>query len=303
MREVKALQRRQHGLVTRRQALAAGVTRHQVARMTAAGEWERRQRAVYADAAVAVSYDQVVLAAVLACHGPAWASHRTAARLWKLSVPPPELVDVLTGERQRLSATGVAHHFSREIRPADVTVRQGVPVTTVARTLMDCIPFLGERGYATAVDDARRRRLLTVRDASDAHRWLDRGPRTGRHKVVPARRPLQLRLEGQLAGGSALEIDLLDVLRKFDLPLPLQQVPIRLPSGRRVADFAYPDRKIVLEVDGFEGHGTIRSTFDDGHDRNNDLALAGWLVLHFTSAMPEALIAERVSSALRLRAA
>jgi very-short-patch-repair endonuclease len=75
-------------------------------------------------------------------------------------------------------------------------------------------------------------------------------------------------------------------------------------SGRsRRLDFAYPEERIAIEFDGFAEHGLLRSTFDDDRVRGNALALAGWLVLHFTSRSSAAEIADRTREALALAAA
>jgi very-short-patch-repair endonuclease len=69
----------------------------------------------------------------------------------------------------------------------------------------------------------------------------------------------------------------------------------------RFLDFAYPDEMVGLEFDGFAEHGLIRTTFDDDRLRGNDLAVLGWLMLHFTSnSSPEHIVA-RTSEALALR--
>lgn len=70
---------------------------------------------------------------------------------------------------------------------------------------------------------------------------------------------------------------------------------------RRLLDYAYPEALVGLEWDGFAEHGKIRSTFDDDRLRGNDLALAGWLMLHFTSRTPAAHIVQRTLATLAQR--
>jgi len=111
---VNLLAARQHGLVSRRQALAYGMTGHQVENRVATGRWLPLRRGVYSLAGAPAGYEQSVHAACLAVGLLAVASHLTAGVVWGLTVPPPEAIDVLTplgGPRARLE--GVRQHRTR----------------------------------------------------------------------------------------------------------------------------------------------------------------------------------------------
>src|SRR5687767_2082986 len=95
MRALWELARRQLGLITRAQALQLA-TKWELQRLVADGHLTVLRRSVFAVGGMPASYEQAVLAAVLAAGELAWASHRTAARLHGLKVPPPEGIDVLT---------------------------------------------------------------------------------------------------------------------------------------------------------------------------------------------------------------
>lgn len=270
MRALWKLARRQLGLITRAQALQL-VTEAQFEHLARRGHLRRRRRGVWAVAGMPETYEQTVLAAVLAAGDDAWGAQRTAARIWDLRVPPPIAIDVLTMPNRRVRMDGVAHHRNELIVTSDVTVHKGVPVTSVARTLVDCMPWLPGRALRAAVNDARRRKLVTLEDVEAAHAAVDEGPRTGRHLVRPMRPLLTVR---DLPGGSDRELDVLDILRAARLPLPVQQFPVVLAGRQRYLDYAYPDRKIYLEWDGFQEHGLMRDTFDDDRARDAELALS-----------------------------
>jgi hypothetical protein len=137
-------------------------------------------------------------------------------------------------------------------------------------------------------------------DLESAHAAVDEGPRTGRHLVRPMRKVLADRHH---AGGSERELDVLRILRRAGLPLPVQQYPIVVAGRQRYLDYAYPAAKVYLEWDGFAEHGLLREVFDDDRDRNGELAILGWLGLAFTSnTRPEDLV-RRVERALESRAA
>jgi hypothetical protein len=291
------LARRQLGLITRAQALQL-VTKDKLFWLLHRGDLQQLRRGVYVVAGAPQTYEQAVLAAVLAAGGDAWASHRTAARLHGLKVPAPELIDVLTLPDHRVRLDGVAHHRNKLVVVHDVTTVGAVPVTSVARTLVDCMPWLPGRWLASAVDDARRRRILDVADLEAAHAAVDEGPRTGRHLVVPMRPVLADRLGGQHAGGSDLELDVLQTLRAAGMPLPVQQFPIVVAGRQRYLDYAYPEHRVYIEFKGFSEHGEIRTVFDDDAEREPELALLGWIGIPATSNTRPHDLVDRVRRAL-----
>jgi very-short-patch-repair endonuclease len=299
MDELWMLARRQLGQFTSAQAIQL-VSRHELYDLAAAGVILSARRGVWRVAGAPETYEQAVHAALLAAGTDAWASHRTAAKLHGLLVPPPELIDVLTMPHQRMRLAGVAHHRNQLIVTSDVTTSGPISITSIARTLVDCMPFLPGRMLAAAVNDARRRKLVTLDDVKAAHAAVDEGRRTGRHLVRPMRPLLAV---ADLPGGSERELEVLRILRKAGLPLPVQQFPIEVAGQRRYLDYAYPERKLYLEFDGFGDHGQIREVFDDDRERDAELALLGWLGLHFTSRTTPADLVSRVERALEQRAA
>ena len=289
----------QYGLVTTAQALEE-LTWAQVRRRLERGELVRHRVGVYAIAGVPPSYEQSVMGAVLAAGEDAWASHLTAGTLRGLRVPPPTATDLLTLPNRRIRLDGVTHHRNKLIVVADVGFVRGIPITSAARTLVDCIPWLPGFRLGATVDDARRRGLLEMDDLEAALAAVDEGRRTGRRRVRPMRPVVADRHD---AGGSDRELDVLRVLRRAGMPLPVQQHPIVVAGRQRYLDYAYPDVKVYLEFLGFSEHGLIRSTFDDDTEREAELALLGWLGLGFTSnTRPEDLVS-RVHRALSASAA
>ena len=299
MRALWKLARRQLGLITRAQALQL-VSISTFNRLVADGHVHVFRRGVWVVAGAPASYEQTVLAAQLAAGEDAWLSHRTAGRLLGLRVPPPEGIDILTFPDRRIRLDGVVQHRNFLVVTADVGRVGPLSVTSVARTLLDCSPWLPGGALGLAVDDARRRGLLLVEDLEAAHAAVDEGPRTGRHLVRPMRKVLADRHH---AGGSDRELDVLRILRRAGLPLPVQQFAVVVGGRRRVLDYAYPLQRVYLEWDGFAEHGLIRSTFDDDRERDAELALLGWLGLHFTSSTRPEDVVSRVERALTVRAA
>jgi very-short-patch-repair endonuclease len=288
----------QHGLVTRAQARAAGLSARQVAGRLERGRWQLVRRGVYAGGWVPPSWEQAVLAVVLAVGQPCAASAATAARLWGLAVPRAEGIDVLTLSCRRVRLDGVRQHRVDGYVLSDVTVQVRIPVTTVARTLVDCAPAMSAEGLGRALDDALRRRLLRLEDVAAC---VERLPTVGRRRLTGIRRVLSDRLPEHHLSANDWERRLVTVLRRAGLPQPVPQFRVDVGGRRRYLDIAYPEQRVGIEFDGFAEHGLLRSTFDDDRARDNALRLAGWLVLHFTSRSTPAEIAETTARALRTR--
>ena len=233
------------------------------------------------------------MAAVLAAGPGAIASHATAAALWALPDAERERLIEVTVPRPRLPRLpGVTAHRSGLLRDEDFATVDGIPVASVPRTLIDLTAVRGLAWIARALDDAVRRNLTTLSQA---------GACVARLRGAPGRRPSVLRLlvaeRVEVGGGkteSWLERVVLGVLLDAGIPPPVPQFPVVVDGHRYRLDFAWPDQRVALEVDGFGPHSTYGAFHDD---RRRDLLLRrdGWSVLHVTGETPAPEIAASVS--------
>src|SRR5687767_313142 len=129
---------RAHGVVTRAQMSAAGITRDEIAHRVAVGALIRVHPGVYRVGHRAPSVEATYLAAVLACGEGAVLSGRAAGYLWRILKDAPPWPEVLTPTERRIE--GIVTHRSRA--PIRATRWKGVPVTTVPRTLVDLAAHL-----------------------------------------------------------------------------------------------------------------------------------------------------------------
>lgn len=271
--------RRQHALITHDQASAAGLSSSQIRRRIRSGEWSVARPCVYAVDGAPPTWVQTVAAVALSAPG-AWVSHRTAAALWALQgVENKDAIHVVTGLDRRIRIDGVKGHRSGALFSADLTKRQGIPLTTPARTVVDLSAALSHRQLGVAIDDAIRRRAMTL----DSLRRC-----VARLAEAPGRRPAVLhellaeRVPGFDPGDSDLETRVLRLLVANGFAPPVQQYRVRI-GGRTVRiDLAYPARRLAIELDGWEFHRT-RTAFDDDRARANLLVAHGWTLVRFTS--------------------
>jgi len=158
-------------------------------------------------------------------------------------------------------------------------VAKGIPVTTPARTLLDIACVAPMDVVEEALDDALRRRLVTIARL----RWrLAEAGGPGRPGTATIRALLEARLSSEAVPDSVFERRFFRALKDAGLPLPVAQFPVQI-NGRTiaVADFAYPDHRLIIETDGYRYHSS-RLSWERDRTRNNGLAVLGWRVVHVT---------------------
>jgi hypothetical protein len=152
------LARRQWGVVTRDQLRAAGLGDTGVRDWVRDGRLHRLHRGVYAYGHDRLKVEGHWLAAVLACGPGAVLSHRSAGRLWEVRQNNAALIDVTVPSRNgRIRRAGIRVHRSRRLGAEEITERDGIPVTTLARTLLDLADVIHPQGLKRAITEAEYR--------------------------------------------------------------------------------------------------------------------------------------------------
>jgi len=251
--------RRQHGVV---------LWRREYKDVLAGRAWERVEPRVYRRRDWPESFEQRVMVAVLGSGGVA--SHRCAAALHLLDGVPRRLVEVSvpTGRNYRRHRS----HRSSDLVPADITAVTAITATAVTRTLIDLGAVVDDEVVERALECAVRRSLTSP---AYLDRRLDALSRLGRPGLGVVRRVLQRRQP--VVTGSDLEVCFLQLLRRAGLPEPVGQYCI----GPYRVDFAYPQKRRFIELDGVENHAGAAALQRD-LERQNWLVGQGWVPLRFT---------------------
>lgn len=204
----------QYGVVSRRQLLAGGLLPTAIGNRVRGGLLVPLHRGVYAVGHRRLTRDGVWLAAVLAAGPGAVLSHRDAGALHGLGQWSYGPVEVTTARDVRVARVRV--HARRVVTPGDVTAVAGIPVTTVARTLVDLAGVLSRDRLARALTEAERSNRLDVRALERAaERVMTRNGRG--HRVLRAVLAEHARQGTQLTR-SELEIAMRSLVRDHDLP-------------------------------------------------------------------------------------
>ena len=163
-RAIAALAESQYGLVTRAQAVSRGLSEAGFDRRVASGNWTRVHRGVYRLTGSPQTPEQSVKAACLAIPG-ALASHRAAAAILGLpEIQPRVEITVLQSRRIRLEAVQV--HRTTRLETVDRDFEKGIPVTSLARTMIDLCGVLAKDQMASALDHVLAKRRVPGRRAA-----------------------------------------------------------------------------------------------------------------------------------------
>jgi very-short-patch-repair endonuclease len=257
---------RQDGAVSLAQLEAAGVNRGSVAHQLANGRLRRVYRGVFIVAPFA-GPRAVEHAALLAGGEYAVLSHNASGTVWEIAAPSTE-VDLTLRTGARRHQPGLRFHRSPLSR-ADWCERDGLRLTTPARTVLDLATRLNAGDLARLVNEVQVQRLATERALHDA---IGRSPR---HRGVNALRRA-LADEPRLTR-SELERHMLALVRRIGLPEPLTNARV---LGYEV-DFLWPHHRVVVETDGYAAHHT-RARFESDRARDAALQAAGYRVLRFS---------------------
>jgi very-short-patch-repair endonuclease len=280
-----------HRVVTWHQLRQAGLSKRAIEHRVATGRLRWLWWGVYVVGTAPPPPLSVAHAASITPATCGFVSHRWVFLVYGIaSADFPVDVTVLGGSRDGRPGK-VRVHRSTTLEPRDLTTRHGIPVTTVARALLDVAPSTTSFELERLLSDAQVAKSVTEAQLRDVL------ARAGRHKGAPKLRALIT--EGPGVTLSDPERVLRRLLREAGLPQPITNYPV----GPYKADFAWPEHKLIVEFDSFSAHGH-RQAFHHDRERNATLTAQGWSVMPVTGRQlvnePTAVIA-RIATALAMR--
>lgn len=210
------------------------------------------------------------MAAVLSCGSRAVLSHGSAAALWGIGKEPAEDSEVTVPFVSPRRRRAVRVRRRPNLRERDFTVRDGIPVTALVRTLLDLATYLERSELERAVNEADRLDLIdpvALHDALDLY--------VGQRGVGALRQLLGA--DAFRLTDSELERRFLKIVESAELAIPVTGMRL---NGYKV-DFYWPDLGLVVETDGLRYH---RTPTQQARDRRRDQAhaAAGLTTLRFT---------------------
>jgi very-short-patch-repair endonuclease len=237
------------------------------------------------------------MALVLSVPGLAAASHKTAAFVWGMSSIEPDTAEIVTVRHRRIHRKNPQIHESKDLEAGDVVGVCGIPTTTAVRTVVDVGASASVRFVEHCLDTGLRMELFNL---AEVRSFIKRVARSGRSGVGKIRPLVDQRDAWETASESALEDRFRRLIADSALPAPTPQYQVRAGSAIVCrADFAYPDRRILIELDG-ERYHMDRATFQRDRVKQNQAHALGWIVYRFTWRQvidtPEVVVATLASA-------
>jgi predicted transcriptional regulator of viral defense system len=283
------LARRQWGVVSRSQLFELGLRRGAIEKRLRAGRLHVLYRGAYAVGHTRLRPEGHRLAAVLACGPGAVLSHRSAAAHWGLLGTDQERIDV-TAPATRHGIPGIRLHRSRSLDAQDSTSHEGIPITTIARTLLDLAATARSEQLERALAQAMQLRVYDHRAITDVIARCNGHRGTAILTRATAIEPKITRSEW--------EKRMLRLVRGAGLPVPLCNESLHAPDhGWCIPDFHWPGHDLIVETDGWDSHGT-RAAFEDDRAKDAALTAAGYRVVRFTWLTADATILRRLKALL-----
>lgn len=296
------------GIILRSEAIAAGYTDRDIAKLVAAGDWHKlrhgayiagdtfrsakpeRQHALLARAVLRQARTEVVLShlsAVPEYDGPLWNVPMDVVHLTRLD------------ERAGRKEAGVRQHQGA-LLPGDVVERHGLEVTSPTRTALDVTTVVGVEQALVVVNHLLHRGLTTPQELTDRYSSMEQHPFTLRTDLVLRLADPRIESVGESRTSYAMW--------RQHVPKPEPQLVITDRSGREVArlDFAWPGRRRWLEFDGLqkyvkylrEGESVTDAVLREKRREDMICELTGWRCIRITWAD----LADPVRLAIRIRA-
>jgi hypothetical protein len=261
----------QHGVVSLAQLAELGYSEEAVRHAIKSGRLHPVCHGVYAVGHAAIPQHGQCLAAVLSCGNGALLSHRSAAWLWGLTKRFSLPIEV-TAASPRRTREAIRVHSAAALTSLDRTSHEGVPVTTIPRTLLD---FAAVDPYylPQALDNGRRLGRLDLIEMDEL---------TSRSKgfrgVARLREALEIHRPAAFTR-SGLERKFLELVRRAGLPQPSANVFLK---GCEL-DAYWPAERFAVELDTYDYHGSP-AAFEADRIRQESLKLAGIEMTRITGA-------------------
>jgi very-short-patch-repair endonuclease len=262
-------------VVSRRQLLGRGLSKEEIDWRIRTGRLHPLHAGVYAVGHRLISRQGRLMAAVLASGPEAVLSHYSAAMVWSLRGYTERAIHVTAPHKSTPSKRIRRHHSP--LPDDERTVEEGIPVTTVPRTILDLAATESADVVENLLRESEHRQLsdrLSLPDLIERYRG-----KRGTRKVQVALERLKEDPVGRKR--SRLEERFAPFLRQHRLPLPRFNDWVFLGNKRYQVDCHWPDLRQVIELDGWDGHST-RTAFREDRARDRRLTAAGYTVTRIT---------------------
>jgi hypothetical protein len=270
----------QHGVVSRQQLRELGIGDSTITARIASGYLRPLFRETFAVGHRSITRSGHMRAATLACKSGTVVSHGSAAELlglWNKQLP---VVHVIPPDWSGRKIPGIRWHRVRLPTPDEIEIHGGVSCTSNSRTIVD---MAGESGWGRLRGLVEQAAVLRRLDVEEIDLVLSRGRRLGAPRLRAILAAWRNTAEPRARVRSRLEARLLPRLIEEGLPAPQTNVSLLLEGHRLEVDFLWKERRLAVETDGEETHGTSIA-FQRDRWRDQLLLAAGYRTARVTWA-------------------
>lgn len=245
MADISDIASRQHGVISAAQLAACGLSVDQRKRLVAAQRLHRLHRGVYAVGHLALTRRSHWMAAILATGNGTLLARRSAAQLHDLLGPAGHRDDIEVlrpGHPRRIPQVKVIRG-----RPAKRWLVDGIPATSISRTIVDLAEVLPQDELERVAERAEFKRALKARQILREIEHRAKAP-SGISKLRAVLGDERLDAVG---AGSQLEREALRAMLAAQLPRPeLQRRFVIGAPAKQILDMYWPEARLVVEIDG-----------------------------------------------------
>jgi very-short-patch-repair endonuclease len=216
------------------------------------------------------------MAAALSCGPGAVLSHRSAAFLHGILDNGRNRVDVIAPNRRGRAPEGIAAHRDGTLTATDRVVRDGIPCTSLARTLLDLAATESPGTLRYALTQAE---VEGIFDLAEVVELLKRSK--GRRGVARLRLAIELHDPDEQEARRGLEKRLLRLFKRGGFRSPEVNGHLLVDGISMMPDFLWREARLIVEADSRRVHGTA-TAFEKDRQRDQRLAAAGWTVIRVT---------------------
>jgi very-short-patch-repair endonuclease len=260
------------GVLSHAELLGCGLTRDGIRWRARSGRIHRLYEGVYAVGHEAISLEGRFLAAVKAC-APAVLSRYAAAAEWGFVEWDGRYPQVMVCDTTPRTHPGIRVHRTKYLDPKDVRHKDGIPLTSPGRTLLDLATDFPYPALRRAARQAISMELVSVRQLVEILRRLPKQPGAGKLRRIVA--------QGAPPTRSDLEDAVLDLILEAGLPAPDVNRALWLDGRKVVPDFRWPEKTLVVEADSRKWHDNELAREDDA-ERQALLEAHGERVIRIT---------------------
>lgn len=275
---VRSFANKSGGFITSEELANLGVPSSTISRWCIAGLLFRFRQGIYRTSEGGFGFEEAVHRATKVKTDRQAVGGRNALTLWVLPGGSRGKIVIVGPKNRRSISEHVVSHQYRDLRPVDITRRDGVSVTTALRSVIDATRLCGPTIIGQQLTAAVGQGLSTYNEIGQR---LAEVSRPGKRGLAKLRKVLTTRFDMDERMLNSYELRAKRLFGSLGVAPPVAQFEVSYGARTYFVDFAWPAHNLFVECDSMLAHSTPEQRQSDLR-RQNDLIGLGWSVVRFT---------------------